>query len=308
VDATLWFVHAVHTYCEASENNKFIKSIYPKLVEIIDWHVRGTRHRIHVEDDGLLFAGEPGVQLTWMDAKVGDWVVTPRIGKPVEIQALWFNALKIMETFATTQKKKSDQERFHGMAVTAEESFGKQFWNENKQCLYDVVNDDQRDGSVRPNQIFALSLPWPLVTGEKAAKALETIEKNLLTPFGLRTLSNKDANYKGVYSGGVMERDSAYHQGTVWPWLLGAYIDAHFRVRGITPESIAHAQQTLAPLEGILQATTPGQLPEVFSGDRPHTAGGCFAQAWSVAEVLRSVVKVRAMKVEHLQSAIPRRV
>jgi len=303
VDATLWFFNAVHSYCDVTSDKQFIKSIYSKLVEVMDWHVRGTRHGIRVQDDGLLCAGEPGVQLTWMDAKVGDWVVTPRNGKPVEVQALWFNALKIMESFATTLKKKTDQERFRGMADKAEQSFTKAFWNESKQCLYDLVNDDHRDDSVRPNQVFALSLPWPLVTGDQAAKVLEKVERELLTPFGLRTLSPSDAHYKGVFTGNMMERDSAYHQGTVWPWLIGAYLEAHFRVRGATPETIAHAQRVLIPLERSLQATTPGQLPEVFNGDAPHTPGGCMAQAWSVAEVLRSVVQIRAMRAKNSQSA-----
>ena len=198
---------------DRTNDYKFVReNLYPVLADIIDWHVRGTRYNIHVDEDGLLVAGEEGVQLTWMDAKVGDWVVTPRHGKPVEIQALWYNALRVMARLATEFKDEDAQQRYMSMAARARESFNAQFWNEELGCLYDVVDGEARDASIRPNQIFAVSLHGALLPAEKARRVVETVERELLTPYGLRSLAPSDPNYCGRYEGDATSRDGAYHR------------------------------------------------------------------------------------------------
>jgi glycogen debranching enzyme len=289
VDATLWMFEAVRAYIAHTSDFTFVRDkLYPRLKECIDWHVRGTRYGIRVDDDGLLSCGEPGVALTWMDAKAGDWVVTPRRGKPVEIQALWYNALRIMESLAR-QYRDDDCEGFvRELAARARESFHRQFWNEATGCLYDVVNGDARDGSIRPNQIFAVSLPHSMLTDEQAFRIVAVVERDLLTPMGLRSLSPLDPAYRGRYEGGVVSRDSAYHQGTVWPWLMGAFVTAYVRVHGDGGRI-----RTAAWLEHfgeVLRTYGLGQVCEVADGDAPHTPGGCIAQAWSVAELLRAAM------------------
>jgi glycogen debranching enzyme len=239
----------------------------------IEWHLRGTRYGIHVDRDGLLACGQSGVQLTWMDAKVGDWVVTPRQGKPVEIQALWYNALRIMQEFGGQE--------YGELADRARESFRAQFWNTRADCLYDVIDGDVRDASIRPNQLFAISLEHSLLDEDEARRVLAVVERELLTPAGLRTLSPSDPKYRGRYEGGVASRDSAYHQGTVWPWLMGPFLSAYTRLKGAYPE------QLLSGMEARLTEACLGQLYEVADGDAPHNPGGCPAQAWSVAELLR---------------------
>jgi len=264
IDAGLWFFIAVW----ATRDPEFIAL----LRDMIEWLDRGTRYNIHIDEDGLLFAGAGGVQLTWMDAKVGDWVVTPRRGKPVEVNALWYNALRI-----TAELTNDDALRFRAEAV--KRRFNDLFWNDVAGCCYDVVEGTMRDGSIRPNQLFALSLPFPLIEGERAESVLRVCEKKLLTPYGLRTLSPDDSRYRGCVTGPQPERDAAYHQGTVWPWLIGAYSDAVQRVRGERPEFPA--------LIAHLGDAGLGTISEVFDGDPPHTPRGCIAQAWSVAELLR---------------------
>jgi predicted glycogen debranching enzyme len=292
VDATLWFFEAIRALAASTGDYEFVRTnFYKVLADIIDWHVRGTRYGIRLDSDGLLASGEPGVQLTWMDAKVGDWVVTPRHGKAVEIQALWYNALRIMEDFAGRFGDDSAGRRYGEMAARAEAAFDAQFWNEEAACLYDVVSDDARDGSIRPNQIFALSLAHPLVTGEKARRVLDVVERELLTPYGLRSLSPRDPQYRGRYEGGPWSRDGAYHQGTVWPWLMGPFITAYVRAHGGTAEARSRAAQWLRPLEEHLRDAGLGQISEIFDGDPPHYPCGCIAQAWSVAELLRACVE-----------------
>ena len=282
VDASLWFFESVRAYLDSTGEKDFVMTrLFPKLVEIIDWHVRGTRYNIRVDADGLLSCGEIGVQLTWMDAKVGDWVVTPREGKPVEIQALWYNALRIMESL-------SGDSRYGSMAEQTRVSFNLQFWNEDARCLYDVVDGGNRDGSIRPNQIFAVSLPNSMLAGEKARAVVDKVQHELLTPMGLRTLAPSDANYRGKYQGGVRERDGAYHQGTVWPWLIGPFLQAYLKVHA-GPEARVQAQAWLAPLIEFAETRGLGQLPEIADGDFPHAPKGCIAQAWSVAEVRRAM-------------------
>jgi len=234
VDATLWFFEAVRSFIEYTGDYEFVRtSLYSVLYDIINCHVKGTRYGIHVDEDGLLFSGEPGVQLTWMDAKVGDWVVTPRHGKPVEIQALWYNALRVMEDLAARFNEPNAKQEYGAMADKARASFNKLFWNEQAGCLYDVINGEFRDAAIRPNQVIAISLTNTMVAKDRATSILSVIERELLTPRGLRTLSPSDPRYIGRYEGAPSTRDGAYHQGTVWPWLMGPYITASVNAFGM---------------------------------------------------------------------------
>jgi predicted glycogen debranching enzyme len=290
VDASLWYLIAVSEYFAArsASGMRVAGSERAKLQlafgEILTGYARGTRFGIRAESDGLLAAGIPGVQLTWMDAKVGDWVVTPRIGKPVEIQALWINALKIADAFTG---------QFRDLLAKATDSFERRFWNEAEGGLYDVVDPDHRpgtgDATLRPNQIFAVGgLPVPLLTGDRARRVVDIVEEKLWTPLGLRTLSPDAPGYRGRYEGGPLERDGAYHQGTAWPYLLGAFVEAWVRVRGGGAETIRAARaRFLHPLEAHLGEAGLGHVSEIADGDAPHTPRGCPFQAWSVAEMLR---------------------
>jgi predicted glycogen debranching enzyme len=290
-DATLWFFEAARAYAAATGDYDFLQDeLYPIFADIIEWHVRGTRFGIRMEDNGLLHAGEPGVQLTWMDAKVGDRVITPRTGKPIEIQALWHNALKIMEDLSSRFRRPDDRARYAGMATLTQWSFHRLFWNKEANCLYDVIHDDgTADGSVRPNQIFAVSLPYTMLSPERSRAVVAIVEQELLTRFGLRTLSPRDSNYVGRYQGDQPSRDAAYHQGTVWPWLLGPFVTAYVRVNVGTKEARERAGEILRGLQPHLNEAGLGQISEIFEGDAPHRPCGCFAQAWSVAEVLRAL-------------------
>jgi predicted glycogen debranching enzyme len=291
VDATLWFFEAVRSFLEYTGDYEFVRtSLYPVLKDIIKWHVKGTRYQIHVDEDGLLFAGEPGVQLTWMDAKVGEWVVTPRHGKPVEIQALWYNALRVMEELAERFDEPNAKQEYSAMADKARASFNKLFWNEQAGCLYDVINGDIRDASIRPNQVIAISLTNTMVSKERATSMLRVVERELLTPRGLRTLSPSDPNYIGRYEGGPRSRDGAYHQGTVWPWLMGPYITAYVRTFG-RDAGRKFATLWLENFQQHMHEACLGQVSEIFDGDAPHAPRGCVAQAWSVAELLRAMVE-----------------
>ena len=287
VDATLWYFEAIRAYVEKTKDYEFVKkNLYEKLVDIIIWHVRGTRYRIEVDEaDGLLYAGEAGVQLTWMDAKIGDFVVTPRTGKAVEIQALWYNALCVMADLAGIFGDWADEKKYLELAEKAKENFNRIFWNEAENCLFDVIDGDARDASVRPNQIFAVSLPNAILTdAEKSKKVVEKVEFELLTPVGLRSLSPKDKSYCPIYIGSPFERDSAYHQGTVWAWQIGGFVDAY---RKVFPENKQRVVEILDGFKMHLTEAGCGQISEIFDADAPHKPRGCPAQAWSVAEVLR---------------------
>lgn len=291
VDATLWFFEAVRSLLEYTNDYEFVRAnLYAVLTDIIDWHVKGTRYQIHVDDDGLLYSGEPGVQLTWMDAKVGDWVVTPRHGKPVEIQALWYNALRVMEQLATKFKDGKAKKKYAAMADKARTSFNHVFWNEEAGCLYDVVNGDTRDAAIRPNQVLAVSLTNSMVAPKRAKSILGVVERELLTPRGLRTLSPRDSNYRGRYEGDPRSRDGAYHQGTVWPWLMGPFITAYVKTFG-AKAGRKFACEWLSHFQDHLDEACLGQVSEIFDGDYPHTPRGCVAQAWSAAELLRAAVE-----------------
>lgn len=288
VDATLWYFEAIRAYVETTGDREFLREhLYEKLAGILAWHLRGTRYDIHVDTDGLLYAGTRGTQLTWMDAKIGDLVVTPRIGKPVEIQALWYNALRIMEEYSLLFGDKEDNKRYRAMAELCKLSFNAAFWNEGEQCLFDVVINGNRDGSIRPNQLLAVSLKHSMVDDERARKIVEKAEAELLTPVGLRSLSPKNAGYCPIYIGTPFERDSAYHQGTVWGWLIGPFIDAYRRVHsGETDVEVRVAKM----IEGFAVHLTEagiGQISEIFDADAPHAPRGCPAQAWSIGELLR---------------------
>ncbi len=290
VDATLWYFEAVRAYREATDDAEFVKDeIYPKLADIIAWHLRGTRYNIHVDTDGLLCAGSPDVQLTWMDAKIGDLVVTPRTGKPVEIQALWYNALSTMAELAAEFDEADEAARYRSMSELCRLSFNGAFWNDDEQCLYDVVENGSRDASVRPNQILAVSLHHTMLDAERAARVLEKVEAELLTPVGLRSLSPNDPAYCPVYTGSPFDRDSAYHQGTVWAWLIGPFVDAYRKVHGRGGAAEKRVREILKGCREHLEEAGVGQISEIFDADPPHTPRGCFAQAWSVAEVLRVV-------------------
>jgi predicted glycogen debranching enzyme len=290
VDATLWFFEAVRAYAAVTSDYEFIRQeLYEALNAIMEFHIRGTRYNIRVADDGLLNSGAPGIQLTWMDAKIGDWVVTPRSGKPVEIQALWYNALCIMADLAERFGQTEQQKKYSGMASQASETFNNIFWNAGAQCLYDVVNDGSPDSSIRPNQIFAASLHHSMLPADRARAVVATVERELLTPVGLRTLNQANPGYRASYTGDQYSRDSAYHQGTVWPWLLGPFISANVRVNGGTAESRLRARSFLRGIEQHLAEAGLGQISEIFDGDAPHHPRGCFAQAWSVAEIMRAL-------------------
>jgi predicted glycogen debranching enzyme len=293
VDATLWYFEAIRRYGESSGDYETIeKHLYPVLVDIIDWHMRGTRYGIRVDRDGLLLSGEPGVQLTWMDAKIGDWVVTPRTGKAVEIQALWYNALRTMERFAKRFGQKVRATAYREIAERAYSSFNQQFWNRAENCLYDVIDETGKtDASIRPNQVFAASLAFSLLDTNRAKAVVDKVEAELLTPFGLRTLSSRDRNYIGLYAGDSRMRDSAYHQGTVWPWLMGPFISAYMKIYGANAVTRTKVAGWLKPLREHLSQAGLGSISEIFCGDAPHNPCGCIAQAWSVGELLRALAE-----------------
>jgi len=290
VDATLWFFEAVRALLQYTDDYEFVRTnLYSVLADIISWHVRGTRYNIHVDVDGLLVSGEPGVQLTWMDAKVGDWVVTPRHGKPVEIEALWYNALRVMQSLAKKFGEKDVEKQYLEMADRAHKSFNEQFWNKAEGCLYDFVDGDNRDGSIRPNQIIAVSLANSMVAKPKARSIIHVVERELLTPRGLRTLSPDHPHYRGRYEGNSWSRDGAYHQGTVWAWLMGPYITAYVKTFGQSAGR-RFATEWLKNFQQHLSVACAGQVSEIFDGDAPHAPRGCVAQAWSVAELLRAAL------------------
>jgi predicted glycogen debranching enzyme len=285
VDASLWFIIAVKDYCDrAGANGDSRQKMMTAVQQILEGYARGTRYGIRLDDDGLLACGVPGVQLTWMDARVGDRVITPRIGKPVEVQALWLNALRIGA---------ANDPRWMAIYERGRASFVSRFWNDADACLYDVVDVDhqrgQIDASCRPNQIFAIGgLPYALLDGEHARAVVDTVERRLLTPLGLRSLAPGAAGYAPRYGGGPAERDAAYHQGTVWPWLIGAFVDAWLRVRDRSPDAIAEARERfLAPLMDHLDRAGIGHVSEIAGAEPPFTPDGCPFQAWSLGELLR---------------------
>ena len=286
VDGTLWYFIAIYKYLQATDDREFVLGeLLPVLKEIIEWHFKGTRYGIHATEDGLLYAGEKGIQLTWMDAKIHDWVVTPRTGKAVEINALWYNALSIYAELLELNGNAEEATIIEQKALLAKKSFNEQFWNDEKGYLYDVVNDNEKDDSLRPNQLFAISLPFALIDGERARSMLKIVTEKLYSLVGLRTLSPDDPSYSPCYEGDTHKRDSCYHQGTVWSWLLGAYVDALIKLgtdKALVKNVIDNFTYHLN--EGCL-----GSVSEIFDANFPHTPKGCIAEAWGVAEILRVI-------------------
>jgi len=289
-DATLWFFHALHRYVQASGDRDTLRAILPKLKDIVEHHLRGTLFNIGIDpQDGLLKQGQEGYQLTWMDAKVNGWVVTPRRGKAVELNALWYNALKLLEGWLSEEGEQSEAQVLREHAERARSAFNARFWYAQGNYLYDVVDGEQGDDAAcRPNQLFAISLEHPILDRERWQPVIEVVQKKLLTPVGLRSLSPDHPDYKQVYAGDLPTRDAAYHQGTVWGWLIGPYIDAWLKLH---PDDAADVDRLLDGFEQHLGEAGLGTISEIFDAQEPYTPRGCIAQAWSVAEVLRCRVK-----------------
>ena len=289
-DATLWYFHAIEKYIAETGDRDTLAILLPKLLDVIEHHVRGTHFGIMVDaSDGLLRQGQEGYQLTWMDAKVGDWVVTPRRGKAVEINALWYNALRLTETWVREDMGDASAEKYADLAKRAYESFNKRFWYDAGGYLYDIVDGERgNDPALRPNQIFSFSLSNPVLEPTRWKRVLDVVQEHLLTPYGLRSLAPGHADYKPQYYGDLRARDAAYHQGTVWAWLIGPYIDAWLRVY---PDDYQGARRLLDGFADHLGDASIGSISEIFDADDPYLPRGCIAQAWSVAEVLRTWVK-----------------
>ena len=288
-DATLWFFHAIHRYLSATDDRSTLERLLPSLENIVEHHLRGTRFGIGVDPaDGLLRQGAPGYQLTWMDAKVDEWVVTPRRGKAVEINALWYNALRLLEEWMRQLRGAAAARPVADQARRVHESFNHRFWNADSGYLFDIVDgEDGDDPSCRPNQIFAISLPHPVLVREHWSAVVETVRTRLLTPVGLRSLAPGHPDYKPRYYGDLRSRDAAYHQGTVWAWLIGPYIDAWLK---LYPDDLPGARRMLEGLLAHLDDFGVGSIAEIFDAEPPYTPRGCIAQAWSVAELLRCLL------------------
>jgi predicted glycogen debranching enzyme len=294
VDATLWFFEAAGALVRYTGDADFVfRHLLEVLQSIIDWHVRGTRFGIRMNNRGLIECDVAGSQLTWMDVKIGDHAVTSRKGMPVEIQALWYNALRTMEDFAVRRNDAAATQRFSAMAERAKRSFDELFWNESAGCLFDVIDGEIRDASIRPNQLFAVSLTYPILTGERSVRVMERVERDLLTPRGLRSLAKDDPQYRPRYEGSPWDRDTAYHQGTVWSWLLGPFVTGYLKAHKYSAPAREKADKWLRGVADHLLEAGLGQISEIFDGDAPHTPRGCIAQAWSVAETLRAMVEGR---------------
>lgn len=289
-DATMWFFHALHRYVQTTGDRRTLELLLPTLRDIIDHHVRGTHYGIHVDPrDGLLSQGKAGYQLTWMDAKVGDWVVTPRRGKAVEINALWYNALRLMEHWMHEINDPTGGQMYAQHADRARTAFNERFWYADGGYLYDVVDGEQGDdAALRPNQLFAISLDYPILPADRWRPVFDKVKTELLTPVGLRSLSRGHPDYKPTYDGDLRARDAAYHQGTVWGWLIGPYVDAYLK---INPHDLEGARRLLDGFEHHMSEACVGSISEVFDAESPYHPRGCIAQAWSVAEVLRCLLK-----------------
>ena len=290
VDASLWYFYAVYQYLHynpAAEAEAFVKEqIFPHLKEIISAYEKGTDFSIYMEDDGLIHAGSGLDQITWMDVRVGDWVATPRHGKPVEINALWYNALRIMESLC--EKFDEDASAYRTRANQVKESFNAKFWDSSNQCLFDVVDGDEPDDHIRPNQIYAVSLPFSLLPEEQEKAVVALVEKELFVGCGLRSLAPDHPDYHGIYCGALAKRDAAYHQGTAWGFLLGGFFSAYMKVNHHSSSAAENAVHMLEPVRKHLSDSgCIGSISEIFDGDTPHNPRGCYAQAWSVGEVLR---------------------
>lgn len=291
VDAALWYFEAVYCYLRYTGDLQFVKDhILPVLERIILGYKKGTAFQIGMQRDSLIAAGNEDTQLTWMDAKAGSWVVTPRHGKAVEINALWYNALRVMAEVVS--RCGGDGSSYLKLAEKVRKSFVKAFWNDKANCLYDTVNEQGPDEKIRPNQILAVSLSFPVLEGEKAKNVVDTVHQQLYTALGLRTLAKDDPQYRGIYIGDQYARDGAYHQGTVWTWPLGRFITAYARVYRDAPDLKQQLDAFFKPFHDHLRDACIGSISEIFDGDEPLLPRGCCAQAWSVSEILRSYVEL----------------
>lgn len=298
IDAALWYFYSVYKYLQYTgkkEDYDFVKEeIYPQLISIINYYKNGTRFGIHMDSDGLIQGGSDLDQLTWMDVRVGDWVVTPRHGKAVEINALWYQALRIMAELS--EKFAEDKTEYQELSEKVKASFGKKFWNSEKQCLYDCITvlengQELPDDKIRPNQIFAVSLPFSMLEEEKELKIVQTVYKYLYTPYGIRSLSYDDKEYKGIYLGKMIDRDAAYHMGTSWGYISGAFISAYCKVYKHSKKAVLRAKEMCEYFEEHMQDGCLNGIAEVFDGDFTCTGRGCYTQAWSVGEVLRAYME-----------------
>ena len=287
-DASLLFIYAVQMYFDQFGDLDFVREAYPKMKEIVEWYKKGTDFHIRMEDDGLISAGKDLEQVTWMDIRIQDVLPTPRHGKPVEINAYWYNALKILASFSRMLHLDEDT-AYEKLSEKVKESFLNQFWNEKEQCLKDVLSGTSADDQVRLNQIWAVSLPYSILPKEKEKLVVEKVYADLYTPYGLRSLSPKDPEFKSSYGGSLWNRDMAYHQGTVWAFPLGAYYLSYLKVHEYSKEAKLKVRRDLDLLKGTLQEGCLGQIAEIFDGMEPNVSKGCFAQAWSVGELLRAV-------------------
>jgi predicted glycogen debranching enzyme len=308
IDAALWFIYAVDRYLTASQDETRVhERAWPAVKQILEWYRRGTRYGIKMDEDGLLMGGMPGAPLTWMDVKIGDRVITPRNGKPIEIQALWIKALAVGEELGRQFNDAVFADRCRADREQAVASFQKRFWYEGGGYLYDVIDGPEgNDASLRPNLLYAISLVDGLVPLDRTRRILRLVEAQLLTPVGLRTLSPNDSRYCPRYTGGVRERDEAYHQGTVWPFLLGPFVTAWIKAFGKSAATKAKAREFLTGLEGHLHEACLGQVSEIFDAEAPHKPRGCFAQAWSIAEPLRALIEDLGVAVDTARPTLKR--
>ena len=293
IDAPLWLINACDSVYSETGSLDFVQEVYLKLSEIISAYSRGTKFGIGMDSDGLIKGGAPGIALTWMDAKIDGVPVTPRTGKPVEINSLWYNALRAMERFAKELGFLYDSSRYSDIAQRVRSSFNQKFWNPKKSALYDVLEDgDSADPKIRPNQLLAISLPFPVLDESRWRETLRTIETELLTPVGLRSLSPFDEEYQGQCTGSPKQRDFAYHQGTVWPWLFGAYVSSYLKAVPLDEKTRNFVRQLFTPFKKRMGEAGINTISEIYDGDPPHSPRGCISQAWSVAELLRSYREV----------------
>jgi predicted glycogen debranching enzyme len=292
VDASLLYIAAVYDYYLVSNDLEFVKEAYPVMEEILHWYQKGTDFHIRMDEDGLIEAGGGYDQVTWMDVRFGDILPTPRHGKPVEINAYWYNALRIMEEFSGFFNKKEVD--YAILADKVKDSFNLQFWNEAKGCLKDVLSDTTSDDQIRCNQIWAISLPFTMLSKEKELKVVNKVFERLYTPYGLRSLDKYDPDFKATYGGSHFNRDMAYHQGTVWAFPLGGYYLAYLKVHEYSSAAIHKVQDQLTAIEACLREGCVGQIAEIYDGDNPTISQGCYAQAWSVSELLRVYAKLES--------------
>lgn len=297
-DAALLFIYAVYQYYQYTKELPFVREMWPVMQEIVEHYRQGTDFHIHMEEDGLIAAGAGFDQVTWMDVRVGEILPTPRHGKPVEINAYWYNALRSMSVFGNELQE--DVQEYEALAALVQQSFCRKFWNEETGCLRDVLSGTKADDQIRCNQIWAVSLPFTMLDPGRERQVVDTVFEKLYTPYGLRTLSMEDAEFQGSYGGPQLKRDLAYHQGTVWTFPLGAFYLAYLKVHEGSPSARETVREQLQVLECALREGCVGQLPEIYDGENPTSSRGCFAQAWSVGEMLHVFAKLEEMEKEDL--------